>query len=120
MESIKFLTKANKTALVGISSYHSEVDYNPFVAEIHWTIFIDVKPYGIVGAYATVETVKASLEVITFLADDDAEATTHVEEMVINSNDGWRIMCNIDVSDLKNIVVDWVTFDLQSKTIIVE
>jgi hypothetical protein len=120
MESIKFLTKANKTALVGIASYHSEVDYNPFVSEVHWSIHLDVKPYGIISAYASVELVKATVDVITFVADDDAMEPEIVNEMQINSNDGWKIVCNIDVSDISNIVVDWVTFDLKSKIIIVE
>lgn len=120
MESIKFLTKTNKTALVGIASYHSEVDYNPFVAEVQWSLHIDVKPYGIVGGYASVEMVKASVELVTFVADDDAMESENITEMQINSNDGWKVVCNVEVIDMKNIVVDWVTFDFQSKTIIVE
>lgn len=120
MESMRFLTKANKTVLVGISSYHNEYDYNPFIAEVQWSIHLDLKPYGIVGGYVSVESVKANVELVNYIVSDDEMTKIEIEEMQINSRDGWKIRVDINLSDLKDIVVEWVTFDFKSKTIIVE
>ena len=120
MESMKFLTKVNKTVLVGISSYHNEYDYNPFVAEVQWSIHLDVKPYGIVGGYVSVESVKANVELVNYIVSDEDMTRTEIEEMHINSKDGWKVKVDLNLSDLREIVVEWVTFDFQSKMIIVE
>jgi hypothetical protein len=120
MESMKFLTKVNRTVLVGISSYHNEYDYNPFIAEVQWSIHLDVKPYGIVGGYVSIESVKANVELVNYIASDEDMTKMEIEEMQINSKDGWKLIADINLSDLKNIGIEWVTFDFRSKTIIVE
>lgn len=120
MESMRFLTKVNKTALVGTSSYHNECDYNPFIAEVKWSIHLDVKPYGIVGGYISVESVKANVEIVNYIVSDEDMTKMQIEELQISSDDGWKIVCDISTSNLKQVVIEWVTFDFQSKTIIVE